>query len=107
MLGERGEERQGGLKYEEPSLVSRIVDSKKEMEITDEDRFDTNMRMKGYWNIEKWRGERTGIGPDQLRVKTQKDPHDGQAELYADDSTARNSGKTWEETEGRMKSNWF
>ena len=104
MLGERGEERQGGLKYEEPSLVSRIVDSKREIEITDEDKFDTNMRMKGYWNIETWRGERTGIGPDQLRIKTQKDPHDGQAELYADDSTARNSGKTWEETEGRMKS---
>ena len=46
----------------------------------------------------------TTIGPDQLRVKIREDPHDGRPELYADDSTASASGRTWEEAKGKMNS---
>ena len=51
MIGERGEERQGELNNEKSSIVSRIVDCKNETELTAEDRFDINMRMKGSWHI--------------------------------------------------------
>ena len=66
--------------------------------------FDIEMRRKGIWDIESWRTEKTTIGPDQLRVKIREDPHDGRAELYADDSTASASGRTWEEAKGKMNS---
>ena len=102
MIGERGEKRQVGFNNEQTSIVSRIIDCKNETELTAEERFDKNMGMKGCWEIERWREERTEIGPDQLRIKTQQDPHDGRAELYADDSTASAAGTTWEELKRRM-----
>ena len=81
LLGERGEDRQGGLKSTDSSVVSTIVDKKEERQRSEEDRFDIAMRQEGNWNIESWRGERTEVGPNQLRVKKNQEPHDGRAEL--------------------------
>ena len=89
---------------EESSVVSKMIDSKEDSKMSGEEKFDVRMRLEGHWNIESWRMEKTEIGPDQLRVKTRQDPHDGRAELYADDSTASASGKTWEETKRKMGS---
>ena len=102
LLGERGEKRQGGLTNKEPSVVSNIVDTKEENQLSEEDKFDITMRHEGNWNIESWRGERTEVGPDQLRVKKNQEPHDGRAELYADDSTASAAGITWEEVKAKI-----
>ena len=104
LLGERGEKRQGAWIPEESSVVSKILDRRNEGQLSDEDKFYIEMRRKGIWDIESWRTEMTTIGPDQLRVKIREDPHDGRAQLYADDSTASASGRTWEEAKGKMNS---
>ena len=70
--------------------------------------FDKRMRTPGEasetWRIEEYRRERTGVGPDQLRVKKRRDPDDGKSTLYADDNSILNSGATWNQLESRMHS---
>ena len=93
--------------YEESS-VSRMVDEKQEENCTEEELFDKRMRTPGEasetWRIEEYRRERTGVGPDQLRVKKRRDPDDGKSTLYADDNSILNSGATWNQLESRMHS---
>ena len=87
---------------EDTSSVSRMIDQKTEEQQSEEEKFDIAMRKEGTWYIESWREERTGVGPNQLRVKKKQEPHDGRAELYADDSTARASGKTWDDVKANI-----
>ena len=99
---ERGENRQGCFTNKDTSSVSRMIDQKKEDQLSEEEKFDIAMRKEGIWNIESWRAESTEVGPNQLQIKKNQEPHDGRAELYADDSTARVSGKTWEEVKANI-----
>ena len=100
---ERGENRQVGVRRNnETSSVSRMVDIREENQSSEEEKFDIAMRRTDIWNIDSWRGARTEVGPNQLRVKKNQEPHDGRAELYVDDSTARASGKMWEEVKAKI-----
>ena len=58
----------------------------------------------GICRIKEARRERTGVGPDQLRVKRKRDPDDGKSTIYADDSSILTSGVTWNQLEVRMHS---
>ena len=110
LLGEDGAERPSVFSVNEESSVSRIVDNKTEEECTAEELFDKRMRNSREvqetraWRIEEVRRERTGVGPDQLRVKKKRDPDDGKSTIYADDSSILTSGSTWTQLEGRMHS---
>ena len=90
------------MKNDEVSVVTNIIDKKGENQLSEEELFDMAMRKEGKWNIERWRSERTVVGPDQLRIKRNQEPHDGLAELYADGSTASAAGKTWEEGKSKI-----
>ena len=92
------------------SPVSMMVDQKQEKDCTIEELFDKEMRKKTgitgdkSWRIQEARRERTGVGPDQLRMKKRRDPDDGKSTVYADDSTLLNSGVSWRQLETRMHS---
>ena len=92
------------------SPLSKMVDRKLEEECTAEELFDIKMRKSNTiagarsWKIQEARNERTGVGPDQLRVKRRRDPDDGKSTIYADDSSILNSGMTWNQLETRMHS---
>ena len=79
-----------------------IVDKKRENQLSEEELFDMAIRKEGKWNIKRWRSEQTVVGPAQLRIKRNQEPHDGLAEVYADDSTASAAGKTWEEVKVKI-----
>ena len=92
------------------SPVSLMIDQKQEKDCTTEELFDKKMREKsrttgdGVCRIQEARRERTGVGPDQLRVKRKRDPDDGKSTIYADDSSILTSGVTWNQLEVRMHS---
>ena len=92
------------------SPVSKMVDQKLKENCTSEERFvkmmrkQKNMLQARSWTIQEARSERTGVGPDQLRVKRRRDPDDGKSTIYADDSSILASGVTWNQLEVRMHS---
>ena len=103
LVGETGEDWEETSPQRETSPVSQMVDTKPEHELSLEEKYDQQMRKTGRWPVEKWRRERTGVGPDRLRVKAHRDPDDGMSTLYADDAATRDSASTWEELETRME----
>ena len=90
------------------SAVSRMVDRKLKENCTLEECFDVTMRKQrneaGGWTIQGAKSERTGIGPDQLRMKRRRDPDDGKSIIYADDSSILTSGMIWNQLEVRIHS---
>ena len=108
LVGEEGVSWPSVFSVDAESPLSRMVDHKSEEDCTAEELFDRKMRTqeevseeKG-WRIEEAKRERTGVGPDQLRVKRKRGPDDGKSTIYADDSSILTSGSTWNQLEDRM-----
>ena len=103
LIGEEGVSWPSIFSVDQESTVSRI-------DCTAEDLFNRRVRKpgdvseQGTWRIEEARRERTGVGPDQLRMKSNRDPDDGKSTIYADDSSILTSGSTWNQLEHRMHS---
>ena len=87
-----------------------MVNQKSVEDCTKEELYDKEMQKKAgtlsnkSWKIQEAQRERTGVGPDQLRVKRRRDPDDGKSTIYADDSSIINSGITWKQLEIKMHS---
>ena len=87
---------------EEKCLISEMVDSKSEEELTEEEKFDQKMRREGHYRIEAWTAERGGLGSDQWRHKKVEDQTDMVMTLYADDSANRVVAKNMLDLKRRM-----
>ena len=73
-------------------------------ELTTEEKLDIELRANGSWDLEGWRGERSGRvnrGKDGLRQRMEEDSKDLITTIYADDTQSRTAAKTLKELEKR------
>jgi hypothetical protein len=85
-------------------VISKMIDSIPDAELTTEERLDKQMRNEKIWNIESWKRERTGgmiEKDDRLSCKKFEDERDVITTIYADDTQSRAAAKTLRELEKR------
>ena len=85
-------------------VISKMVDSIPEAELTTEEKLDKDMRRNNVWNLERWRRERTGGMQeinDKLKYRKVEDERDVVTTIYADDTQSRAAAKTLGELEKR------
>ena len=88
---------------EKEYVISKMVDSKPNESLTQEERFDQQMREKGALKIVRWSRERGGMGSDVWRQKIKEGPVDMKMALFADDSQNRVTARSRQELERRMR----
>ena len=83
------------------SIISTEIESKNENEKSKEERWDEALRSNEN-NIEHWRNEKTGIGPEpELRIEEIEST--AKASLYADDNSAGEEGTAVEELKAKTE----
>ena len=91
-LEDKEELRHVGGNHHYDSPITRAVQQKSEASKTEDEKWDEHLR-KTANNIDGWRKEKTGIGPEP-KLLPDHDEDNGEATLYADDNSAGVTGTT-------------